>query len=264
MNNITTKISILIPSYNTCEKFIVECINSIINQKLTRKIEFEIVWIDDGSDEQNSTILCNSLKLFDKHSHIKVIYKKLSINKGIVDALNTGLSLCSNELIFRMDSDDRMLPTRIQKQVDHMDQNIDCMICGTQISCFKEIYNDGRYYYKTPENIIPFGIFTFKDYLKNPVDWIMCHPTLCYRKSAINSVGNYDTNKIIKYSYMEDLALELKFLKKYGFIYNIKEPLLYYRVHNNQITKKNSENGKKHEIKKLYYLEYIKRYIYSL
>jgi len=34
----------------------------------------------------------------------------------------------------------------------------------------------------------------------------------------------------------EDLDLELRVLKKYGVLYNIDEPLLYYRIHQDQTT----------------------------
>ena len=45
----------------------------------------------------------------------------------------------------------------------------------------------------------------------------------------------------------EDLDLELRVLKKYKIVYNIQEPLLLYRTHNNQSSKKNNDefNNKK-------------------
>ena len=45
----------------------------------------------------------------------------------------------------------------------------------------------------------------------------------------------------------EDLDLELRILKKYKTVYNIQEPLLLYRTHVNQSSKKNKPefNNKK-------------------
>lgn len=84
------------------------------------------------------------------------------------------------------------------------------------------------------------NIILWNDFLKKPIPWFMNHPTLCYRKQAFEKVGKYSNDSIIKYSAMEDWELELRFLKIFGEVYNIQEPLLYYRVHNNQ----NSRNNK--------------------
>ena len=134
-------ISILIPSYNTPKSFLIYCIESIIHQTCIKEYHFEIVWIDDGSDKEKILELEESLKLFNNEPNIHLIYKKLDENKGTVDALNIGLELCTHELIFRMDSDDIMFPQRIQKQIDFMDKNPQCMILGTQIQTF-EMDND--------------------------------------------------------------------------------------------------------------------------
>ncbi len=71
----------------------------------------------------------------------------------------------------------------------------------------------------------------------------MNHPTLCYRKSAIIEVGNYNEtlNEI-----SEDFELELRVLKKYNYIHNFQEVLLNYRMHDNQITKNHGKKGKQH------------------
>ena len=60
---------------------------------------------------------------------------------------------------------------------------------------------------------------------------------MCYRKSAVLVVGNYDEKS---HSLYEDFEVELKLLKKYGKVYNIEENLVYYRIHGNQVTANNS------------------------
>jgi glycosyltransferase involved in cell wall biosynthesis len=229
-------ISILITSYNTPRNYLIECIKSILDQTCINKYRFEIVWINDGSNEEYTLLLEKSLELFHTIATINLIYKKLDENKGIVDALNIGLDLCTNELIFRMDSDDIMYPTRIQKQIDFMGEHPQCMILGTQIQTFKivddKIYMDP--YVNTHQSIISWNTF-----IKNPINWFMNHPTLCYRKHAVEEIGKYSRDIKIKSSTMEDWELELRFLKKFGNVYNLQEPLLYYRIHNNSITMKN-------------------------
>ena len=75
-------------------------------------------------------------------------------------------------------------------------------------------------------------LLTWDEYKKKPIPWIANHPTLCFRKSKILEIGNY--NKNLRSN--EDFELELKILKKFGKIYTIKETLLYYRLHNEQWT----------------------------
>ena len=72
------------------------------------------------------------------------IYKKWDKNMGTSYSLNQGVILCNNELIIRMDSDDIMLPKRIQTQINFMKSNIDCVICGTHITCFNSINNNKK------------------------------------------------------------------------------------------------------------------------
>jgi glycosyltransferase involved in cell wall biosynthesis len=60
-------ISILIPSYNTPKEYLFECITSIITQDCINKYNFEIIWVNDGSNEQYSLELENSLELFKKN-----------------------------------------------------------------------------------------------------------------------------------------------------------------------------------------------------
>jgi glycosyltransferase involved in cell wall biosynthesis len=240
MNQVkTSSISILIPSYNTPKSYLIQCIKSIINQTCIKDYKFEIVWINDGSNEEKTLELEQSLKLFNIKPNIHLIYKKLDENKGIVDALNIGLDLCTNELIFRMDSDDIMFPERIQKQITFMEKNPQCMILGTQIQEFKLINEIISY---KPINLLKKhqDFISWMQFLEFPFVWFMNHPTLCYRKQAIQRIGKYNSNdSIIKYSAMEDYELELRFLKTFGAVYNLQEPLVYYRNHDNQHSKNN-------------------------
>jgi len=158
-----------------------------------------------------------------------------------VDALNIGLDLCTNELIFRMDSDDIMFPERIQKQITFMEKNPQCMILGTQIQEFKFI--NEIISYKPIHSMKKHQDFiSWMHFLQFPSNWFMNHPTLCYRKQAIERIGKYNSNdSIIKYSAMEYWELELRFLKIFGAVYNLQEPLVYYRVHDNQHSKNNKD-----------------------
>jgi hypothetical protein len=128
-------VSVLIPSYNTKRIYIKECLESIRQQK--GHFGIELVWVNDGSSAEYTAYLEEELNMFIKQSRFcKLVYHVIPENRGIAHSLKTGVSLCSHELIFRMDSDDIMLPDRILKQIEFMKKNRDCVVCGTNMQLF--------------------------------------------------------------------------------------------------------------------------------
>lgn len=216
-------VSVLIPSYNTKAIYVKECLESIKSQ--IGNFGMEIIWINDGSDDLNSRLLEIMIKNFEKSSRFtKVIYEKRT-NSGVCKSLHYGLTLCNHEIVFRMDSDDIMYPHRIQKQLEFMSSNKNAICCGTNIQFFTTDGVGQKTNHPTK--------ITWEQYKKQKLQWFMNHPTLCFRKSAVLSVGNYniETN-----SAFEDLELELSLLKKYGILYNLPDVLLKYRIHSEQVT----------------------------
>jgi len=92
----TPKISVIVPIYNA-EKYLNECIDSILNQDFT---DFELLLVDDGSND-NSGQLCDEYAKKDKH--IKVFHKN---NGGVSSARNLGIDNAKGEYIIFIDSDD--------------------------------------------------------------------------------------------------------------------------------------------------------------
>lgn len=230
----TLWVSLLITSYNTPHKYVVECLDSI--KKQNDHFGIEIVWINDGSNDLTTKLLEKTLENFKKNTRfIKIIYKKWEKNMGLVYSLNKGVELCNNELIFRFDSDDIMNENRISSQIKFMNDNKDCVICGSNVIMFSKddntINQKGRTNHKE--------ILTWEEYKSNPVPWIANHPTLCFKKNAVLKVGNYNINNKFP---CEDLELELKLLKTFGKLYNISDCLVFYRIHPNQITYNNNNN----------------------
>ena len=222
----TIWISILIASYNTKLKYLYDCVKSIKEQ--IGNFGVELVWINDCSNEINSKLLLSVLSEFFKNlKNFKLIYNKTKINRGLSFCLHEGLLLCSNEIVFRMDSDDIMINNRIITQLKLMNDIPNCVLCGSNVISF--INNK----IKIGRSNHPF-IITWDNYKKTREDWILNHPTLCFKKSAMLSVGNYRRDLKMPF---EDLDLELRILKKYKIVYNVQEPLLLYRTHDNQLSK---------------------------
>ena len=224
------EISLLVSSYNTNPHYISDCLESIRNQ--IGYFSIEVVWVNDGSDEEHTKNLEYQLKYFIDHSRfIRLVYHRLEKNLGISKALNIGLSLCTNEIIVKMDSDDIMFNNRIASQVNFLLAHNDCVVCGTDLIYFKTNETNNQRYIENEKTKHPARL-TWEEYKLTRQQWIMNHPTLCYKKSAVLAVGGYNENLKLG----EDFDLEIKLLRKFGVIYNIPKIYLYYRIHPNQIT----------------------------
>lgn len=219
-------VSILVSSLNTKASYLHECLQSIKAQE--GLFHIELVWINDGSDKIHSAILKKMLDQFAKTTRFtKVVYSENDGNKGIGFTLNRGVLMCSHELIIKMDSDDIMVPNRIEKQLNYMIEHPEVQICGGQI--------------QTSSGISSHPSITWDEYKAKPSHWFVNHPTTCYRKEALVKAHNYDPN--LK-QMCEDFEMELRMLKTYGYIYNFPEVLLHYRLHDEQVTHNGGEGGR--------------------
>lgn len=226
-------VSVLVSSYNTNALFLKECLDSIKMQ--VGYFGIELVWINDGSTPEYTALLESALADWQQKTRFtKLVYEKLAVNQGTSYCSNVGIQKCSNEMIMRMDSDDIMLPHRIKTQLAFMAVTPDCQVCGTNIQFFKNdsISDPTSKMFQMEKKHAQ--VFTWSDFLKTRSEWFLNHPTLCFRKSAVLTVGNYDI-KLSKFI-MEDYDLELRLLKQYGKVYSLPEVLLYYRIHANQLT----------------------------
>ena len=92
----TPDISVIIPVYNT-ESYIVECLRSVIHQKLKN---IEIIVVDDGSTDKSASII----KMFMQYDwRIKLISQT---NQGAGRAKNNALKIAKGKCIAFVDSDD--------------------------------------------------------------------------------------------------------------------------------------------------------------
>lgn len=97
-------VSILTPFKNT-ELFLAECLNSILQQTYTN---WELLIVDDHSTD-NSYNVVETFATQDKR--IKLLKNNGS---GIIDALKIAFAYSSGALVTRMDSDDIMLPNKLE------------------------------------------------------------------------------------------------------------------------------------------------------
>lgn len=96
--DMTIKISFIVPMYNV-EKYLPQCLDSILNQQISK----EIILIDDGSTDNTLNI---ALKYKKQHPEIQVLVQH---NHGQSHARNQGIHLARGEYICFIDSDDFLI-----------------------------------------------------------------------------------------------------------------------------------------------------------
>ena len=228
------KVSVLTPLYNTNPKFLKEMIESILNQTFN---DFEFILLNDSPS--NKEIKDIVLSYNDK----RIIYVENEENIGISKSRNKLLELAKGEYIAIFDHDDISLPQRLEKQVNFLDKNPRIGVVGSN---FRRFSNNRKS--KNPENNLDIKI--------NLVvrGCIMTHSSVMIRKSLL-------TENSIKweedYSPCEDYMLFAELIDKTMF-YNIREPLLIYRDHENNTSHNQSTimEDKENLIKNILYKKY--------
>lgn len=211
-----TKISVVMSVYNG-EKYLNEAVESILNQTYR---DFEFIIVDDGSTDKSLEILTSFQQ---KDKRIKLISRE---NRGLVNSLNEAVKLAQGEYITRMDADDVSIIERLEKQLKYAEEN-DLAVCGTWADCIGILGNKTKSF-DYPPRIDKVKTFTL---LHNP----FIHPSVMFKKYVFKKVGGY--RKFFKH--IEDYELWTRIVFKYK-TGNISESLLKYRIHEEQITKKNN------------------------
>jgi len=117
------KLSVIVPTYNL-ENFIIETLNSIMNQKTD--YSFEVIVIDDGSSDNTFEIV---KKYSQKHPNVQLI--KNTRTKGVSGTRNTGLLAAKGEWIAFLDGDDLWLPGNIQRKLTEVENQNNCHIISS-------------------------------------------------------------------------------------------------------------------------------------
>ena len=145
-----------------------------------------------------------------KSAEASLVVLPFEKNRGLAVALNEGLKVIDTEFIARMDTDDIALPQRFEKQMDFLKNNKVIDVVGTFIQEINE------------KNEI------IKDIVKYPVVHKECyeffakrdplaHPTVMFRKSYFEKIGEFYTERFVGINKQEDSDLWFK-----GFLHNCK------------------------------------------
>lgn len=207
-NGLIPKVSIIMSVYNG-EKYVQTAIDSLLRQTFS---DFEFLIVDDDSSDGTWTLLNgiddNRVVIF--HNDQKM---------GLTCNLNYLIEKAKGSYIARMDADDLCDAKRLEKEVAVLDGDETIqMVCA-----YSQCFGDADALVKTPADYELLRAFLL---FGNPIT----HSSVMFRKSEYHY---YDTG----YVKSQDFELWDRMVAKSEKIHVIKQPLVYYRIHDEQITK---------------------------
>lgn len=219
--------------------FLTGCLDSLKNQTLQAS---EIVIVFDGEITSELEAVVNQ---YTQVLPIKII--RLPENVGLGKALNEGLKHCSNEWVFRMDTDDICDSQRFEKQINFLKHHPEVSVLGSNISEFNLQPNDLKRSRIMPENHSE--IYKFAKF-RCPVN----HPTVVFKKNDVLQAGNYSGKLLL----WEDYTLWVTMLSKGYIFHNLQEDLLHFRVKDGKETIKR-RRGLKYALDELKFAKHIRK-----
>ncbi len=229
-------VSVIMPTYNYAQ-FIGDAIESVINQ--TWEI-WEMLIVDDGSTDNTKSVVQSYVS---KDSRIR--YFALGQNSGrAAVARNYGISNSKGKYIAFLDSDDMWKPTKIEKQIELLENDDNIFLVYSRYVVIK----NGIFLRILPKRKkLRSGNVFVPLFLSN--NFIGSSSVLLRN---IVKENNYLFDTDIRLRAIEDYALWLKIAKNKHIAY-IDEPLVVYREHES-----NTSIGIKSYL--LRYLQIIKKY----
>ncbi|WP_092066134.1 glycosyltransferase family 2 protein [Desulfonauticus submarinus] len=183
-------VSVIIPTYNRAS-FLKDAVLSVLEQTYTN---LELIIVDDGSTDDTSSVVSRI-----KDKRLRYFYQE---NKGVAAARNFGLSLAKGDIISFLDSDDYWLPTKLEKQVNFLQQTNFCVV-----QCLEKWIRKGKLVNKKRKHFMPAGWFWEK-----ALEMCLIGPScvLLY-KQVFDEIGLFDENFVA----CEDYELWLRLLLHY-------------------------------------------------
>lgn len=207
------KFSVLVPLYNTPEKFLKEMIESV--QAQTYK-NWELC-LADGSDREHSFVGEICKKYADGDKRIK--YEKLEKNLGISENTNACISMATGDYIALFDHDDLLHPSALYEVMRAICEHGADFIY-TDENTFSEEPHDAYNPHFKPD----FSPDTLRSYN------YICHLSV-FSRELLDSVGYFRS----EYDGSQDYDLILRLTEKAKKIFHIRKILYYWRAHKNSV-----------------------------
>jgi glycosyltransferase involved in cell wall biosynthesis len=221
---------LLIPCYNNTDGLI----RSLLSVEYPKE-KYKVLVVDDGSTVPVS--LSDFPETLLQKQNIEII--RLPENRGITEALNTGLRLILNRndslYTARLDCGDTCSPDRFTKQISFLSVNTDIALVGS-LCLFVGDQKKNRFVYKAAEHH-----YAILKQMHLKCSFI--HPTVVFRNELIKNTKLYPYN----YPYAEDYAFFFELTKKYK-THIIQEILVETQINTKGISVKKRQEQIKSKI----------------
>ncbi len=203
------KISVIVPLYNTPDRFLREMIESVTAQSYQN-------WqlcLADGSDGAHPGVgeTVREYTALDS----RIVYRKLEKNAGISGNTNAAIGLADGDYIALLDHDDLLAQSALYEVVEAINET-DAPFLYTDEATFSVKPADSRSMHLKP-------CFS-PDYLRG-CNYI-CHLSVI-RRSLLDTVGLYNS----EYDGAQDFDFTLRVTEQAQQIVHLARPLYYWRIH---------------------------------
>jgi len=207
-------ISVVMSIYKTKKEYILEAVESILNQTYSN---FEFIIINNGSDKQIDNLL---LSFNDK----RIIILRTEEVVTLYESRTIGIKSSKNDWVALMDADDISLPERFSSQLSFLKENSDL-----KIGC---IGTYARYLNEKSEVIghrisRPTSVSEHEEMRVSHEAIITTDPSAIINKNVFLEAGGYRAD----YSPAADLDLWYRVVEKGYLVLTLPEYYFYYRIH---------------------------------
>ena len=206
------KVSIITPTWNRAD-LISEAVESVLAQTWAN---WELLIVDDGSTDNTREVLAPYLE----DPRIHYFYQE---NQGQSVARNLALKHAKGAYISFLDSDNRLVPEKLEWALEALASNPDVDIVYGDIITIDEQGNE-----ISRENMRRYSGRIAKYLI---VDNCVSMNTAVVRRKCFDEMGGFNTERRVA----DDFELWLRFSARYSFLY-IPKFMAFYRVMDNQIS----------------------------
>lgn len=217
-------LSILLPVRNEAE-YLPQALASIERQTFH---DWELVAVDDGSTDATPRQLAAAAR---RDRRIRIVDPP---ERGLVQALNAGLSACRAPLVARMDGDDISHPRRLELQLACLRAHPEI---GLVASAFRHFPRTGlkvgmRAYEVWQNSLTTHETVMCDLFVESP----FVHPSVMFRKDLVTAVGGYR-----EMGWAEDYDLWLRLAAAGVRFARLPQPLFFWRERPERATRTMAE-----------------------
>jgi hypothetical protein len=218
------KVSIIIPTYNR-PHYLPGALESALTQTYPN---IEVLVVNDGSTDNTEQVLAPYMK------QIRYIKRE---NGGCAAAKNTGLELATGELITNLDDDDRILPEKIERQVEVFMQRPNLGLCATGVNFIDAAG-------QVTERYIPPRLSPKTQVIELLRKCVLIQSSVLIHRKCHEHLGNYKLTHVQDYNFWLRTCLHYE-------VRIIEDVLTEYRVHGNQITGPDNRQSVKAAVRRI-------------